>query len=264
MFNDYIYLDNNTIRRYCQKLSVRIPKLTQSKQRTLKNKEANIIEDAYKTEVSEEEEIIEQYSQEVNNEIIFEKFEESLFELNDEKYFTDMTEDQTGCKEIEFIKKQSIIKFNGILSIPEEFGQVEFVKKILQNKEGKEMLLNSLEDNAPEKTLLKSLINENGNIPVFFQYGDYKLYANIKGNNFCNIKYIDFEDNLEEELTVVAKVEKIHPKGDRVLIYDVYKDLLELNRAMRRVMNTSPNDSIPEKIFIGGNCIRLSVLAVYK
>lgn len=78
-----------------------------------------------------------------------------------------------------------------------------------------------------------------------------------KGKYFKDIGFSEFEENVDEEVTVVAKVEKVDSSIKNIVLYDIYKKLLHLNREMRRSFANGNNNDIPEKLAIEGKGIRL-------
>ncbi len=246
---------------YAAKLDMKKPKLSQMMERTTNNTETTYIEGTS----SGMQEVLKEYENIETDETYFEKFEKQLENVKSKGYFVDMTVDLSNDFKIEDIKKQSIIKFESDLLIPEEFGQADFIKTILQNPYAKDALWDSINNSDDiSKEFLSGLISEDRNIPIYFNINDYNLYSTLKGNNLCNINYSEFEENVEETVTVLAKVEKIDSNEKEITIYDIYKDLLNMNRAMRRNLSDRENKEIPEKITIYGKGIKLLILAVYK
>lgn len=231
MFKDYIYLDTNRINSYGRKLRV-----------------SNVsIEDG----------------DSVDEEMYFERFEDKLENEHINEDFLIIENDNEDV--INIIKPQMIIKFQEKLLIPNEFGQVEFLKRILSNDNMKNELSNVLSKNDEEipKEFFNTLIKDRKNFPIYCNIGDYKIYTNLKGEFFRNIEYYDFEENVEEVVTIVAKIDNISKLNKDIVLYDIYKDLFGMNREMRRTFNDG-NKNIPEQIKINGKGIKMTVLAIYK
>lgn len=260
MFYDYIYLDMDRISAYGTKLGMKKPNLSQMTEKTTNNREKQCIEG----ESVGKQEILKEYMNFETDETYFEEFEQKLETVKGKGLFFDISDDSNEKADFINLNKRSILKFEAKLLIPEEFGQADFIKTVLQNPYGKSALLGSIEDNDMPKEFLNDLINEDRNIPIYFEVGDYKLYSTIKGKNFCNIGYSDFEENVGDEVTIVAKVEKVDNVSRNIMIYDVYKDLLNMNRAMRRSMEESNSGGFTEKITIEGKSVKLVILAIYK
>lgn len=232
MFKDYIYLNTSKIKNYGIKLGLN--------DELLKKEETNIAEEMY-----------------------FEEFENKLELEHINKDFIDLDEDDEFG--VSNIKKQMIVRFEKNLSIPDKFGQVEFIEKVLANKSIKEYLFKSMtnESDMPEEFMNK-LIRNKGKIPIYFDEGDYKLYSNLEGKYLRNIEYIDFEEYIGESVTVVAKVESKSDNLKEITLYNIYKNLLGLNREMRRSMNCDNSSGMPEEIKIIGKGIKIEILGIYK
>ncbi|MCT4661599.1 MAG: hypothetical protein N4A40_07020 [Tissierellales bacterium] len=261
MFYDYIYLDMDRISTYATKLGMRKPNSSKMMERTTNSTENSYTEGT----TSGTQEVLKEYRDVETNETYFEDFEKKLENLKSQGYFVDLTDNVDEEVEIKSIKKQSIVKFESELLIPEEFGQADFIKTVLQNPYGNNVIWDSIDDaDDVPKEFLNGLISEDRNVPLFFEVEDYKFYSSIKGNKLCNVSYSEFEENVGEEVTVLAKVEKVDNIDKEILLYDIYKDLLNMNRAMRRGMADGKSGGIPEKITINGKGIKLVILAVYK
>lgn len=236
MFRDYIYLDTDKMKRYATKIKVQKVELEQG-------------------EESEAEEML------------FEEFEYKLEQEHLDKDFIEISEE----KDEDFIdgmKRQVLIRFESELLIPEEFGQVEFIKKILSNETAKDRLsqILSQDDQSIPKEFISSIIKDRGNVPIYFDLGEYKICSNLQGKYFRNIEYAEFEENVQEKVIVVAKLESICKIDKEIILYNIYKDLLGLSREMRRSLTNKEKgkNDIPEEIRIYGKEIRVSILAIYK
>lgn len=234
MFRDYIYLDMKRITGYGKKCRI-------------------------------DKNIYEEIENSITEEMYFEEFEHKL----EKEYIDDdfLILGEEGDEEnINRVQKQMIIKFEKELLIPNEFGHVDFLKKILNNDNVKDNLTSTLSNNDDEipKEFLSSIIKDRGSVPAYFEIDNYKIYTNLQGKFLRNLEYADFEENVGELVTVVAKVDNVCKIEKDIVLYSVYKDLLGLSREMRRSLRNNDNNSIPEEIKIHGQGIKISVLAIYK
>lgn len=235
MFRDYIYLDTDRMKRYATKIKVQKIELEQGEEHEAE-------------------------------EMLFEEFEYKLEQEHLDKDFIEISDEKENF--IEGIQRQVLIRFESELLIPEEFGQVEFIKKVLSNDTAKNRLsqILSQDDQSIPKEFISSLIKDRGSAPVYFDLGEYKVCSNLQGKYFRNIEYAEFEENVQEEVTVVAKVDSICKVDKDIILYNIYKDLLGLGREMRRSLTNKEKgkNDIPEEIRICGKEIRVSILAIYK
>lgn len=234
MFRDYIYLNSDKILNYGRKLGLN---------NNLFNNEDKLIAE----------------------EMYFEEFENKLENEHKDSDFFDLCGDNE--EKIINIKKQTIIRFEKELFIPREFGQVEFIQKAIKNDSIKKYLTNYIcnENDIPSDFVYK-LLRDRGSVPIYFNFDSYKIYSNLQGKCFRNIEYVDFEENVDEIVTVVARVENISNIEKEIILYNVYKDLLGLGRELRRTIKTNDkqSNSMPEEIRILGKGIKIDVLGIYK
>lgn len=230
MFRDYIYLDTKRIYRYGRKL---------------------MIDDSCKEDKDF-----------VDKEMYFEKFEYKLESERKNKGFLEIRSDSED--DINKIDREMIIRFRGKLLIPDEFGKVEFLKGILSNDNMKNQLSDDLSRNDDEigAEFLKAMIKDRKNFPVYCNIDEYKIYANLNGEFFIG-EYSDFEENVGETVTIVARIDSISKTEKDIVLYNIYKDLFGMNRQMRRAFNDN-NENIPEEIKIKGKGIKMNVLAIYR
>uniref|UniRef100_UPI003BAAF8FA DUF6414 family protein n=1 Tax=Clostridium paraputrificum TaxID=29363 RepID=UPI003BAAF8FA len=213
-------------------------------------------------------ETIKEYQEVPSNEEFFEEFQKRLDKIKKDGYFIDF-DDYDDFDNFEEIKKDSIIKFDAELKIPEKFGQVDLINGLLKTPARKQALISSFDISSDSDKVasefLKGIIRDDGKVPVYFDFKDYILFSKVKGEYFKGIDFSEFEESVDEEVTVVAKVEKIDKYSKNIVLYDIYKDLLHLNREMRRSFSNSVNsEQVPEELTIKGKGIRLEILAIYK
>lgn len=49
----------------------------------------------------------------------------------------------------------------------------------------------------------------------------------------------DFLDNLDDTITIIRKIDRVYNDKDQVEIYDIAKEILNLNRAVRRKLENN-------------------------
>lgn len=232
MFRDYIYLDMKRVTSYGRKCRM-------------------------------DKKICGEAKNPITEEMYFEEFEHKLEKEHIDDDFVIIDEDSGNVNRVQ---KQMIIRFEKELLIPNEFGQVEFLKKVLSNDNIKDNLTSTLSNSDDEipKEFLSSIIRDRGNVPAYFKMDNYKIYTNLQGELFRNIEYAEFEENVGQLVTVVAKVDNVCKVEKDIVLYNIYKDLLGLSREMRRSLKENDNSGIPEEIKTYGKGIKISILAIYK
>ena len=260
MFRDYLYLDKNRINKYYKQICGVIP----NKEKKLIEKNANLDTSAgvkfekvngnqtkskqidigisYETE-----DVLQLFEQKLQ------KFEQKLQKEDKSKFF-DLYDEGI---DIDTISKGAIVKFEGKLEVPHEFDEIDFIKKVLNNPKTSDYFIKDIiNNNSSDEELFKVLLKEGGEIPIYFSLNDLILYSNIKSENLT-VRYDEFESYIEDDVTVIAKVEKCHAKG-KIKIYDKYKELFKINRAMRREIEDNDGD-----IYVDGPGKKISIIAIY-
>lgn len=159
--------------------------------------------------------------------------------------------------DINTVPKGSIIKFEGELEVPHEFDEIDFIKTMLNNPATSEQFMKDIVSSNPsDEEIFKLLVKDGREIPVYFDLEELALYSNIKSENL-NVEYDEFENYIGDEVTIIAKIEK-YDRKEKIKIYDKYKDLFKINRAMRREIEGEDGD-----IYIEGPGKKVSIIAIY-
>lgn len=255
MFVDYLYLDDQRITSYYKTIGGYISKIDKEIIENKRNMDGSIgIKKIGNIGGASTKQTIEEKEREYTIEDILREFEEKLkTEHYNEIYFE--LEDQEI--DIKSISKGSIVKFEAKLDIPIEFEEVDLIKSIVNNDNISDEVVSEIVSNNPtEEALFKSLIKDGKDIPVVFDIEDIKLFSSIKGN-CLKVNYDEFEENIDEYVTVLARVDKVDTSKS-IKIYDKYKDLFRLGRSIRRSIENDDGS-----IYIDGPAVKLSIVAMY-
>lgn len=252
-FRDYLYLDEDRINKYYKQMGGVIP--DEDKELIEKNLELGAgggIKYAKANGIhTKTKQIKINRTYEVDD--ILQLFEAEL-EKNSLVKFFDLDDSNV---DINTVPKGSIVKFEGKLEVPHEFDEIDFVKTIINNPSTSEQFMKDIINSNPsDEELFKLLVKDGREIPVYFDLDELSLYSNIKSENL-NIEYEEFENYIDDEVTIIAKVEKNDNK-EKIKIYDKYKDLFKINRAMRRGIEGEDGD-----IYINGPGKRIAIIAMY-
>lgn len=160
-------------------------------------------------------------------------------------------------QELENSTKDCIIVFTGRLEIPEMNENIEIVNSIFKND-----LLSDYINVSEEEKKKMSCINESDNIPAILDCNEkYIFNFNIK-NQYLMEGKDDFYENIGEEVTVIGRINGIYNSDDTVEIYDLYKEIFNLNRTLRRKI---PKDSLKTALITeNGPLIKVIPLIIYK
>ena len=103
-------------------------------------------------------------------------------------------------------------------------------------------------------------------VPIFCELGeecDYWLGIGKASKDNLLVEYNELEDLEGREVTVLAKIEtRKYYKDTPLKVFDIYKDFLGLNRALRRQMVDQRSNDF-ESIEIEEDYLGLELLAIY-
>lgn len=185
---------------------------------------------------------------------------ERLLESKSENFYFDFLKDDYDS---ETIPKTSIIRFEGIFKIPEEFDMMHLINEF------KPMLVSSMNLQNPQEEELfnKFFAKESTKIPSFLESDSLEErmgFAKLNSSSLLQeLEHLeDFED---EEVTIIAKVlSKKDMVGNKpIIVFDIMKDFFSLGRGIRRQMGETELEGVPS-IKSNENILLLEVLAIYQ
>lgn len=164
--------------------------------------------------------------------------------------------------EIKDVRIASIIKVTGEIYVPESFDLVHLID------EYKTQILASVEcKDDDERAILNAVFNSSKiKVPIFCELGeecDYWLGIGKASQDNLLIDYNELEDLEGREVTLIAKIEtKRYYKDTPLKVFDIYKDFLGLNRALRKQIVNQKSEEF-ENIEIEEDYLGLELLAIY-
>lgn len=145
------------------------------------------------------------------------------------------------------------------MQIPEEFDTISLLNSVPHDFL-EEQLVSEIDDN--EKDIVKAFFKlKKASLPISFEYNENLLCSKLKNDCFlCTDQ--EFEDCIEEDLIIVAKV--LAPnRSQKKELFNPLKDLFVLNRAARRAMSSDPIEGL-ESIYVDNDYMYLEILAIYQ
>lgn len=186
------------------------------------------------------------------------KFEELLKGRDDFYDFVDGNQEVS----INDVKISSIIRVKGEVYVPEQFDMIHLIE------EYKTQIMSSVKLNGEkERDLLKTVLNSSKmKIPVYCELDgecDYWMgICKVTPENLM-IEYNDLEDYEGTEFTILARLEaRKYFKDNPLIVFDIYKDFLGLNRTLRKQILTKKNEPF-ENISVAEDYLALEILAIY-
>lgn len=172
--------------------------------------------------------------------------------------------DMEGTYTLSTMPIGSIIKIRGVLEIPDGVDLMNLAGQFWQQ------ILDSIDckDNQ-ERELLNAVLGKNKSkikIPMLAEvdgFGDYNLiFSKLKLDNFL-IEVDELEQYENEEVTILGRlVYKKELHGTRYIAYDVYRDFLGLNRALRKEIKPSEDENF-KNIELEENFVELEIIGMY-
>lgn len=245
-FRDYIYCDNNRLNSYISQISELSKVETTSSYERTTEVDGGLDLKIAKTETTLNEKNSRTYTLNSNP---MEKFINWTFDKNNAINY--------DGNDIKSEDKDKLIVLNGKMTMPEMGENVEIINSFAKNTELFNMV--SISDDDREKM---SFIKESDNIPILLELdSDYIFNGSLKADSIIGNRN-DFLDNLENEITIIGRIDKIYNSDDEIEIFDLAKEVFKLNRTIRRQMpKESLNDAI---IYEKGPLIKITPIIIYK
>lgn len=160
-------------------------------------------------------------------------------------------------EELKIDDKDKLIVFSGKMTMPEMSENMELLNSFARNSSLFDMVPISDDDRRKMQ-----FIKESDNIPILLELdSDYLFNFNLKRESILG-NVDDFLDNIDDEVTVIGRIDKIYNVDEQIEIYDLIKEVFKLNRAVRRKMDKdSLKDSI---IFENGPLVKITPIILYK
>lgn len=186
-----------------------------------------------------------------------------LLELFEKK----IAADETGIVEFDFedanyIFPGQLIKFTAKLMQPKGNDNLELVASIKQNPIFSGIVKKSIDvSNENDQKLVDLIFKEGNDIPVYFSNDENYIVVSNISTDYLDIRYEDFPDLYDEEVTAVLLVDRKFSEQQEVVLMDIMKDIFKLGRDLRRTMPKEEQEMyiIKER----GPAIKGEILAMY-
>ena len=153
--------------------------------------------------------------------------------------------------------KDKLIVLNGRISVPEMSANMEAINTLAKNTQLFDILHVS-----SEKKQMVSYIKESDNIPVLLEMDSDYIFNFCLKKEYLMISSDDFYDNIDDEINVIGKIEKINNTDDDIEIFDLTKEVFKLNRTVRRKL---PKESLKDAIiYEKGPLVKIIPIIIYK
>ena len=156
----------------------------------------------------------------------------------------------------------SIIRAPGEIYIPEQFDMIHLIEQY------KSLLLSQAEyKDAEERALINAIFNNSKiRIPVYCELGaecDFWMGIGKISPDDLLIDYNELEEQEGKTFTILAKLEaRKYYKEKPLPVFNIYKDFLGLNRALRKQISSSKKQEF-ENIDVEEDYLPLEILAIY-
>lgn len=153
--------------------------------------------------------------------------------------------------------KDNLIMLSGKMSIPEMSENIEILNSLANNTD----LFSIIPISDDDKKNL-SFIKTSDSIPILLELdSDYIFSCCLKKDSLL-INYNDFFDNIEEEINIIGRIDKIYDDDEEIEIFDLTKEIFKLNRAVRRKI---PKEQLKDAIIVEhGPLVKITPIIIYK
>ncbi|MGN1370889.1 MAG: hypothetical protein ACI4XM_01210 [Candidatus Coprovivens sp.] len=160
-------------------------------------------------------------------------------------------------QDLESDDKDKLIVFNGKMTVPEMSENIEIINMLAKNTALFDMVSLSEDD---KRTM--SFIKESDNVPILLELdSDYIFNCNLKKNCIIGDKD-DFFDNIDDEITIIGRIDRIYNSEEDIEIYDLAKEVFKMNRTIRRKIDKAAlKDAI---IYEKGPLVKITPIIIYK
>lgn len=158
---------------------------------------------------------------------------------------------------LEIDDRDKLIVLSGKMTMPEMSENMEIINSLAKNTTLFNMI--PMSDDDREKM---AFIKESDNVPMLLELdSDYIFNGNLKKDSIIGNKD-DFLDNLDEEITIIGRIDKVYNSDEEVEVYDLAKEVFKLNRSIRRQI---PKENLKGAIiYENGPLIKITPIIVYK
>jgi len=154
--------------------------------------------------------------------------------------------------------KDKMIILEGVMKIPEMVESFETIESLRKNVELLSMIPNMIDE---ESKKILSFIKNSNNIPLLIDIdSDYIISCSVKKTYANDID--DFLENIDNLITIIGKIERVYNDSEKVEIFDVSKEILKLNRTVRRKMEKEDLEKM--LVIEEGPLIKIVPIIIYK
>lgn len=161
--------------------------------------------------------------------------------------------------DLETIRRGSIIKFDGYISVPIEFDMTHLIGQF------KPMLTQEITTNMlkSESEAFNNFFNIcNPKIPLVSQLEETVFVSLIESDRLL-VKYPELEEYESIEVTILARIMASSNINKNKEIFDPLKDFISMNRATRREFVTDRPDGM-KIIFCDTDYKKVEIIAIYQ
>ena len=163
---------------------------------------------------------------------------------------------------IDFVGETPDLSIKEEIYVPEQFDMIQLIN------EYKTYVMAGIDCKDQEERKMINQVFENSKmrIPIFCELGsecDYWLGIGKALPENLIVEYNDLEDFEGKEVTIIARLESRKYFKDKPLpVFDIYKDFLGLNRALRKEIASEKKEEF-ECIDVEEDYLGLELLAIY-
>lgn len=153
--------------------------------------------------------------------------------------------------------RDEIISLRGKITIPELSGNIEAINMLTKNN----TLFDVVSISDEDKKII-SYMKESNHIPLLLEMdSDYIVSCNLN-REYLKVSTDDFYDNIDMEVNLIGKIERVYNDDSNVEIFDLAKEIFKFNRALRR---TLPEEGLKKSMIVEkGPLVKITPIIIYK
>jgi hypothetical protein len=153
--------------------------------------------------------------------------------------------------------KGVICTISGKAYLPEKVEDFELLESFKDNLE----LFSSIEGIDRNDVKQAQLLKNSSSVPILIDaYDNYVINCSIT-KKYLRENISDFFESIDDEITIIGRIDNVYVDGE-VEIFDMAKECLRINRAVRRKM--SPQQLKDITVYEESPLIKITPLIIYK
>lgn len=160
-------------------------------------------------------------------------------------------------EDITYKNKGMICTISGNAYIPEKMQDIELLESIMGNL----TLLSTIPGIDEESMKVSQILKNSDKIPILVELHNDKILSCQITKKYLIENINDFFESMEDEISIIGRIDNVYEDG-RVEIFDIAKEMLKVNRTVRRKMKEEQLKDVI--VYEDAPLIKITPLIIYK